>query len=136
MASHIEMQRLAQNPAAVVTLAEFLRGLPDVGWTEWEVDFLDAMVRRDRDRELSTRQREKLIELRDDAINYTKFDGLSVASLVRDCWIARLDLTDDDEAFVADLKGRGVTSLKRRPVMRLLRCARELGLVDGFVEIG
>ena len=136
MSSYLEMQKLARNPAAVVTLASFLLKLPDVGWTEWEADFLENMAARDTAQTITTRQREKLIELRDDAKNYTKFDGLSVANLVRDCWIARLDLSEDDEAFVDALKSSSTTSLKKRPLMRLLRCARELDLVGRFVAVG
>ena len=136
MSSYFEMQKLAQNPAAVVTLASFLLKLPDVGWTEWEADFLESMAARDTAQAITTRQREKLIQLRDDAKNFSKFDGLSVANLVRDCWIARLDLSEDDEAFIDNLKTKATTSLKKRPLMRLLKCARELGLVTRFVAVG
>ena len=83
MSSYLEMHKLAQNPAAVTTLATFLLNLPDAGWNEWEANFLADMTQRQD--ALSTRQGEKLIELRDDAKNFTKFDGFSVAKLVRDC---------------------------------------------------
>ncbi len=134
MSSYLELHKLAQNPAAVTTLATFLLALPDAGWSEWEANFLDDMAQRQE--ALTTRQGEKLIELRDDAKNYSKFDGLSVASLVRDCWIARLDLLEDDEAFIDGLKRQSVTTLKKRPLMRLLRLARELDLVHRYVDIG
>ncbi len=133
MSSYLEMQKLAQNPAAVASLATFLLNLPDAGWTEWEANFLDDISHRDEP--LSTRQREKLVELRDDAKNYTKFDGLSVASLLRDCWIARFDLSEDDEEFIDALKQRSTTSLKKRPLFRLLRCARESDLLHNYVDI-
>ena len=133
MSSYLEMHKLAQNPAAVTTLATFLLNLPDAGWNEWEANFLADMTQRQA--ALSTRQGEKLIELRDDAKNFTKFDGFSVAKLVRDCWIARLDLEEDDEAFIDSLKQQTVTTLKKRPLMRLLRCARELDLITRYVDI-
>ena len=136
MASHLAMQKLAQNPAAVVTLAKTLLQTPGMTWTEWELDFLEAMVGRDTAQAISTRQREKLMELSDDAKSYSTFDGLSVAGLVRGCWTARLDLSDDDADFINDLKTAATTRLKRRPLLRLLRCARELELIHGFVEIG
>jgi len=129
------MKKLAQNPAAVTSLATFLLALPDAGWTEWEADFLASMAHRDHAQAISTRQREKLVELKEDATSYSKFDGLSVASLVRDCWIARLDLSDVDEAFIDDLKDKRTVSLKKRPLMRLLRCARQLDLINGFVAV-
>ena len=134
MSSYADMHKLAQNTAAVSSLATFLLALPDAGWSEWEANFLDDMAARAD--ALTTRQVEKLVELRDDAKSYTKFDGLSVASLVRDCWIGRRDLSEDDEAFIDALKQGAATSLKRRPLMRLLRCARELGLIHRYVDIG
>ena len=133
MSSYHELHKLAQNPAAVTTLATFLLKLPDAGWSEWEANFLDMIHRQET---LTTRQGEKLIELRDDAKSYSKFDGLSVSSLVRDCWIARLELSEDDEAFIDGLKQHSTTTLKKRPLMRLLRCARELDLVQRYVDIG
>ena len=135
MASHIAMQKLAQNPAAVVSLATSLLQMPGVTWTDWETDFLEAMARRDTAQAISTRQREKLMELSDDAKSYSKFDDLSVAALVRSCWTARLDLADDDAAFVEGLKAASTTRLKRRPLMRLLRCAKDLDLVHGFIHV-
>jgi hypothetical protein len=135
MASYIEMHKLAQNPAAVASLASFLIKLPDIDWTEWEINFLADLANRDGTEALSTRQSEKLVELRDDAKSYTKFDGFSVGGLVRNCWIARDELDEDDEAFIDRLKQDAVTSLKKRPLMTLLRCARQLGLIDGYVNI-
>ena len=135
MSSYLQMQQLAQNPAAVQTLAQFLLSVTSVGWTEWEENFLHDMASRTSPDAISTRQREKLVELRDDAQNYSKFKSFSVAGLVRDCWIARFDLSEDDEAFIDGLKTNATTSLKKRPVLRLLRIARELGLISGFVDL-
>ena len=136
MASHSEMLKLAQNPAAVVSLATFLLKVPEAAWTGWELDFLEAMATRDNAQAISTRQREKLMELSDDARSYAAFDGLRVAGLVRSCWIGRLDLSDDDADFIDSLKTASATRLKRRPLMRLLRCARELEVIHGYVDIG
>ncbi len=135
MSSHIEMQKLAQNPAAVGSLASYLLKLTDIGWTDWEIDFLDSMAGRSGREPISLRQREKLIELRDDARTYSSFDGFSVSSLVDRCWQARLDLSEDDEDFIVRLHDQRANSLKRRPVLRLLHCARQLHLIDGFVDI-
>lgn len=133
MASYADIHRLSQNPAAASTLAKFLLNIADAGWSEWEVGFLEAMAGRAE--ALTTRQGEKLIELRDDAKSYKTFDGFSVNRLVHSCWIARIDLEEDDEAFIDALKRQATTALKRRPLMRLLRCARELGLLSGYVDI-
>ncbi len=133
MASYADIHRLMQNPAAASMMATFLLNLTDAEWSEWEVGFLEAMAGRTE--ALTTRQGEKLIELRDDAKTYKTFDGFSVSRLVQSCWIARIDLAEDDEAFIDALKRQATTTLKRRPLMRLLRLARELGLLSGFVDI-
>lgn len=135
MATHIEMQRLASDPVAVRSLARHLLGLPDAQWTDWELDFLDHMASHDGDA-LTLRQREVLVQLRDNARAYTTVQGLSVPKLIRDCWLARADLEDDDEAFVAALAARGTMALKRRPLQRLLRCSRELGIIDAYITLG
>lgn len=134
MATHIEMQRLSADPAAVRSLARQLLGIRDANWTDWELDFLDSMASLDADR-LTMRQREVLVELRDNARTYTIVQGLSVPRLIRECWLARADLDDDDESFVAGLAERGVAALKRRPLLRLLRCCRELGIIDGYIDV-
>ncbi len=135
MASHIEMQRLADDPAGVRSLASYLLTVNEVGWTDWEVEFLGSMATRSNPEPLSIRQREILFELRDDAKTYEKIDGFSVKTLMRDCWLARMDLSEDDEEFIDHLKQKDETALKRRPLFRLLHCARQVGLIDRFVNV-
>ena len=135
MASHIEMKKLADSPAAVNALAASLLNMADVDWTEWEIDFLEGKTRFCGPDPLTTRQREMLFELRDNARSYTTFEGFSVASLLRECWLNRLDLSEDDEDFIVRLYAQGTTTLKRRPLFKLLRCARELDLIPGFVDV-
>lgn len=85
---------------------------------------------------LSTRQSEKLVELRDDHELHTRVDGFSVTSLIEGCWLARLDLeSDSDLEFMERLKEGGRTALRRREVRRLLHCARELGVVERYVRL-
>lgn len=135
MASHKEMKRLADDAAAVRNLATALLNHPDADWTDWEIDFLENMARFEGPEPISTRQREVLFELRDSSRHYSSVDGLSVANLVRDCWIARLDLSEDDELFISDLKSKSVVTLKRRQLLRLLHCSRELQLIHHYVAI-
>lgn len=135
MATHIEMQRLGTDPVAVRNLARHLLRMRDVQWTDWELDFLDHMASHDGDA-LTIRQREVLVQLRDNARSYTIVEGLSVPKLIRDCWLARADLEDDDEVFVTNLATRGAMALKRRPLQRLLRCSRELGIIDAYINLG
>jgi hypothetical protein len=60
--------------------------------------------------------------------------GLSVQSLINNCWIARDDLgREEDKKFIEDLKA--TTCVKRRQLRKLLACARELGEIEQYVSI-
>lgn len=135
MSIHREMTRLKNDGAAARQLARMLLAQTDTNWTDWEADFLEAMTAREASEPLSTRQAEKLVELKDAARRYERIDGFSVVNLVRDCWMGRCDLTEDDEAFIAALKEHGDRSLKLRPLMRLIHCSRQLGLIDHYVAV-
>jgi hypothetical protein len=110
-------------------LAKRLLAAPESDWTDWEIDFLEDMSRH-AGPDLTTRQGEKLIELRDDAESYASWRGLSVRILVEKCSLARDELEPHDAAFVQKLQGCGATAVKRRQLFRLLRCARQLKLIE------
>jgi hypothetical protein len=135
MTSHIEMSRVANDAAAVRAIASGLLASARRDFTDWELDFLEHMAVWAGREPLSQRQREKLLELRDDARTYRTVDGISVARLVQQCHEARADLDDDDGSFVADLRTSCTSGLKRRALLRLLRCARRLGLVESYVDL-
>jgi hypothetical protein len=85
---------------------------------------------------ITTRQGEKLIELRDDAKYYSSVHGFSVQSLIKNCWVARDDLSRvEDKKFIEDLKMASYLSVKRRQLRKLLACARELGEIEQYVSI-
>lgn len=128
MASHIEMLRVAKDPAAVRSLATRLLATPNHVWTEWEVDFLENMTHFDGPDLISIRQREVLFELRDDAEYLTHYRGLRIATLISNCVLARFDLDEADAEFVLSLKGN--PSIQRRKLGRLLRCCRMLGEIE------
>lgn len=135
MASHREMQRLAADTDAVRSMASYLLKIADADWTAWEVDFLENMSERTSVEPITIRQREILCNLHENAKSFAKIDGFSVATLLRECWLARMDLSEDDEEFVERLKAKNEVSLKRRPLFRLLHCAREIGLIDKFIKV-
>jgi hypothetical protein len=85
---------------------------------------------------ITTRQGEKLIELRDDLEYHSSVKGFSVVSLITNCWLARDDLnSEQDRKFIEDLKASGVSAIKRRQLWKLLVCARELSEVEKYVAI-
>jgi hypothetical protein len=137
--NHRELKALADNADAVRAMAGYLLKLaerdPQVVWTDWEIDFLLHMAGHTGPEPLTTRQAEMLIELRDASRTYTSLDGIDVVTLVNECWLARFDLDEESEVFVSSLKAAGIRGLKRRAALRLLSCARELGLVERYVEL-
>jgi hypothetical protein len=137
MASHIEMKRLSDDPVAVQRLVTFLQGITSAEWTEWELSFFDSLHLRTAATALSLRQAEKLIELRDAAQSFTHHDGFSIKTLITACSQNRLDLIDDEDvAFIERLTAETPASLKRRPLMRLVRCARALDIIHDYAATG
>jgi hypothetical protein len=129
MATYLDMQKLAQNPGTVTMLASYLLNIETVEWTDWELDFLESMARRTSTDPISTRQREVLVELKDNATSHTTTrDGQSVRALILRCWEARFDLDEESEQFIVDLYERKLMSLKPRQLGRLQRCVYNLNI--------
>jgi hypothetical protein len=134
------MKDLAENPAAVRALARYLLLL--VGrdeaqaWTDWEVDFLESMATRECEEPLSTRQREVLSGLKSAAERHSEIDGMGVRSLIERCWLERADLdSDEDQEFIVALRTSGQRTVTGRQRWRLVRCCRELGVIEGYQGI-
>jgi hypothetical protein len=119
-----EIQRLGGDPAGVRKIAKVLLTVP--GLSDRQIDFLSDMA--DLKGQITTRQGEFLIGIRDDMTEVATYKDFNVASLICQCWEGRLDLDEADEEFID--KHRGRTTIKRRDGSRLLRCARQLGLID------
>lgn len=133
MLDYRKIDALMKDRERATRLARILLGAAEAPWTDWELDFLQNLAARSEP--LTTRQSEKLLELEEASVWVEKVPGhgFSVRLLVRACHLARLDLEqDDDVAFIEDLQTRGVSKLRRRGVSRLLRCARELGVIEGY----
>jgi hypothetical protein len=128
MASYKEMQAVANDPVRFRSLARRL--LLERDLTDWELDFLENLAANKALKALSTRQSEKLMELRDDMERISNIDGFSVSSLINSCTLARDDLDDADTDFIETLKTKGASSIKRKHRGRLLRCCRRLGVID------
>jgi hypothetical protein len=93
------------------------------------------MARHKGPEPITTRQGEKLLELRDDAEYCSSVHGFTVQSLIKNCWLARDDLdSKDDRKFIEQLKETSYSSIKRRQLRKLLACARELGEIEQYVS--
>jgi hypothetical protein len=97
MQDYKEIDRMRKDLVAVRSLAKRLLDLPHADWNDWEIDFLQHMARHKGPDPITTRQGEKLLELRDDAEYYSSVRGFSVQSLIKNCWVARDDLDSEDD---------------------------------------
>jgi hypothetical protein len=79
---------------------------------------------------LTTRQAEKLLQIRDGLVTITVFHGFSVEKLLAGCHLARLDLSEDDEEWIVSAHAKSDGSVRRCQIGRLMRCARQLLLVE------
>jgi hypothetical protein len=131
MASHIEMLRIASDPGVVRSLAKRLLAIPNHNWTDWETDFLESMANFKGPDFLTMRQREKLVELRDDAEYVSRYRGLSIKFLNERCFLGRRDLDEGDAEFIEHLETQ--TSIQRRKLGRFLRCCRQLSAIESHM---
>jgi hypothetical protein len=126
MASWKEIERIRKDREAVRAIAKRL--LPNDELSEWEREFLRSKTAARH--ELTNRQGEKLLEIRDGAEPLTEVAGFSVRLLLENCFLARLDLSEEDEDFITRMRAKNTTTILRRHAGRLMRCARQLLLVD------
>jgi hypothetical protein len=131
-----EINDLKKDPQRVRTLAKRLLQLAYANWSEERTSFLNDMARQKN--EITTRQAEYLLDLRDETELFSTAGGFSVASLIEDCWRHRLPdryggLSDENCAFIEGIRGK--TTLARPQLRRLFFCCRELGLIEGYIDI-
>jgi len=131
MASWREIDRIRKAPNEMRALSARLLKTHTAELTDWEITFLERLSRNTHTDEFTTRQAEKLVQIRDDyehvsEIGYARY---SVRILIEQCQLAHLDLREDDADWVLDLP-KGTSLILRRDIGRLLRCARDLGLIE------
>ena len=129
MVSWIEIERVRKDPKVFKPLAGHLLADPDYARerSEFATDFLENISQSERE-ELTTRQGEMLLELRDEGRRYFKVgDNLSVEILIKKFYYARLDLeSDDDIAFIAALWTSGRKLITGKQLRRFLSIKDEL----------
>ena len=130
MASWREIDRVRKDVNGARGLAQRLLKIYPGELTEWETDFLQSITSYTELFEFTTRQAEKLLEIRDDTEPVTQYRGFSIARLIRQCYAARLDLSDADEQWIVELHQRDSRSVRRRQLRRLMDCARDLNIIE------
>jgi len=114
-------------------IANGLRG-SGLEFTDWEADFLED-IGTFRGPQLSYRQVEKLLQIRDDYEQIKQFRGLLAQTLIQRCYEARADLPSEaDEEFIESYRGKD--TIRRKHVGRLMRCAASLGFVEDYMWSG
>jgi hypothetical protein len=132
MASYREMDAVGRDPSRFVLMAKQCLQLP---LNPWERKFCESLIAEPPER-LSTRQAETLFEIRDEYELHSKlYGGFSVPILIQRIFENRLDLSDDDEAWITALRDRGATSLRRRDLGRLRRCAIQIGEIESYMDV-
>ena len=136
MASWIEIDRVRKDPKVFKPLAGHL--LADAEYarerSEFATEFLESISRSQAD-ELTTRQAEILLELRNEGQRHFRIgDGLSVEILIGKCFVARLELSDDDDvARIEALKASGRTFVTGKQIGWFKRICRELREIEAYV---
>lgn len=131
-----EMRRLAGDPVKVRAIAAGLAAQA-AGLDGAPREFIERLSTYDGSEPLTTRECEWLYSLRDRASASAKFGGYNLREMIRRAYEARLDLVDDDaEDWLAEIHALGPSvRLPRSQRRRLAAVLRELGLIDGYVEV-
>lgn len=132
MPAEREIVRYMHDVEACRALAASLAARDGLACTDDARDFLDKVAGWDADWELSRRQAEFLLGIRDDNRYVTTLYDFDLAAVFWECWAARADLEEEgDAAFLERLKAQGAKQYRVADARRLLRLARTLpGVVD------
>jgi hypothetical protein len=130
MASWREIDRVRKDPEGAANIAKRLLALPPSEFSDWEIDFLRSIRGLRKVEEFTTRQAEKLLQIRDDIEEVTEVLGFGAHLLLQGCFEARLDLSEADEKWIVAQFQASPRCIRRKHVGRLMRCARELNLIE------
>ena len=164
MASHREMHAISSDPVKVRNLALSLLALAKLTeniFTDWELTFLRDIAEQStsvmaltpkerqefkfseqqaqallalRDFRLTSRQTEKLFEIRDATVLHRTVAGVSVRNLINRCYEARLDLDGRrHEEWIEQLRKSGTAELRSSDLAQLKRCSKQIGELEPYM---
>jgi hypothetical protein len=93
---------------------------------------LEKVLHWKRD-ELSTRQGEILLELRDEAEIHFEYKGLSVPTLIDKCYENRCDLDEGDQRRIESLKTSGRRYVTGGQMGWFKRICKQLGEIERYI---
>jgi hypothetical protein len=106
MASWTELERVRKDPATFRGLAKRLIDDPHCEDSDFADGFLENIANWKRD-EITLRQAEVLVELRDGAEIHTQYKGLSIPLLIEKCFANRDELDARDRKRLETLVEKG-----------------------------
>jgi hypothetical protein len=135
MASWREIDRVRKDPGAFKSVAVEILARRDqhlCDLSESADDFLQG-ISRWRGPELSSRQGEVLLGLRDETAMHFDIRGLSVRPLIDRCFQLRFELDPGDRQRLEDLKNSGRSYVTGRQIGWFKRVCKELGEIEGYM---
>jgi hypothetical protein len=131
MALDAEIERIRKDTEHWRALMRQLLSYAEKGvLSDWELDFLESNLGKRWLDELSYRQAESLLEIRDDVQVVSAYRGYSVKTMLQGVYENRLDLDDDGEEWVKRLYESGRNEIRRKDARRLIAIARRIGLIE------
>ena len=129
MTSWREIDRIRKALAEFRAVARRLLNL-GAELTDWESIFVESICNDTQTKEFTTRQSEKLLQIRDDYETITTFHGFSVETLLDKCWLGRFDLSESQEQKLQKMRERSHVSVRRKDAGFLMHRARELHIIE------
>jgi hypothetical protein len=132
MPSWTELERVRKDPIAFRGLAKRLLDDPHCEDSHFAGGFLENIANWKRD-EISLRQAEVLLELRDSAEIHGRYKGLSVRLLIGNCYANRYELDDTDRKRIEALHENGRTFVTGAQMGWFKRICKQLGEMENYM---
>lgn len=132
MASWTELERIRKDPVTFRGLATRLMNNPHCEASEFAESFLESIANWKRD-EITLRQAEVLLELRDDAEIHTNYKGLSVHLLMEKCYANRHELEESDRKRLEALHEAGRDFVTGAQMGWFKRICKQLHEMEGYM---
>jgi hypothetical protein len=125
------LKDIAADPARFREKVMELYRLEHHDWTDWELDWFEAMLRRSHSYKHSEKEQAKLIELDGFSATCTAYDGRSVHELIDLGYCFRLDLHESDQDFLVNLREKWRANFLRiRQLRRLVHLLEDMGELE------
>jgi ATP-dependent exoDNAse (exonuclease V) alpha subunit len=132
MAACAELERVRRDPVTVRRLAKRLIGDPYCEDSEFADGFLENIANWKRD-EITLRQAEVLLDLRDSAEIHTHYKGLSIQLLIEKCYANRYELDEVDRKRLEAIYEKGQKFVTGVQMGWFKRICKKLGEMEDYM---